>query len=132
MFPCALRRSGNFTPFHCGHFNIIFFSVTFFIVINLYLYNELFLPFIFISWRLITLQYCSGFCHTLTRISHGFACIPHPDPPSHFPLHPIPSGCCPKSHLTHRPISKLTTGHSTALQREEVQFHALEHRHKLP
>ena len=25
----------------------------------------------FISWRLITLQYCSGFCHTLTWISHG-------------------------------------------------------------
>ena len=23
-----------------------------------------FIPFIFISWRLITLQYCSGFCHT--------------------------------------------------------------------
>ena len=22
-------------------------------------------PFIFISWRLITLQYCSGYCHTL-------------------------------------------------------------------
>ena len=22
--------------------------------------------YIFISWRLITLQYCSGFCHTLT------------------------------------------------------------------
>ena len=22
-------------------------------------------PFIFISWRLITLQYCSGFCHTV-------------------------------------------------------------------
>ena len=47
-------------------------------------------PFIFISWRLITLQYCSGFCHTLTWISHGFTCIPHPDPPSHLPLHPIP------------------------------------------
>ena len=30
-----------------------------------------FFPFIFISWRLITLQYCSGFCHTLTWISHG-------------------------------------------------------------
>ena len=28
--------------------------------------------FIFISWRLITLQYCSGFCHTLTWINHGF------------------------------------------------------------
>ena len=25
-----------------------------------------FFPFIFINWRLITLQYCSGFCHTLT------------------------------------------------------------------
>ena len=36
---------------------------------------------IFISWRLITLQYCSGFCHTLTWISYGFTCVPHPDPP---------------------------------------------------
>ena len=45
----------------------------------------LFFSFIFISWRLITLQYCSGFCHTLTWISHGFTCIPHPDPPSHLP-----------------------------------------------
>ena len=44
----------------------------------------------FITWRLITSQYCSGFCHTLTRIRHGFTCIPHPDPPSHLPLHPIP------------------------------------------
>ena len=51
-----------------------------------------FFPFIFISWRLITLQYCSGFCHTLTWISHGFTCVPHPDPPSHFPLHPLPLG----------------------------------------
>ena len=49
-------------------------------------------PFIFISWRLITLQYCSGFCHTLTWISHGFTCIPHPDPPSHLPLYLIPLG----------------------------------------
>ena len=38
----------------------------------------------FICWRLITLQYCSGFCHTLTWISHGFTCIPHPDSPSHL------------------------------------------------
>ena len=52
----------------------------------------LFFPFIFISGRLITLQYCSGFCHTLTWISHGFTCIPHPDPPSHLSLYPIPLG----------------------------------------
>ena len=51
-----------------------------------------FFPLIFISWRLITLQYCSDFCHTLTRISHGFTCIPHPDRPSHLPLHLIPLG----------------------------------------
>ena len=44
----------------------------------------------FFSWKLITLQYCSGFCHTLTWISHGFTCIPHPDPPSHLPLYPLP------------------------------------------
>ena len=48
--------------------------------------------FFFISWRLITLQYCSGFCHTLTWISHGYTCIPHPDPPSHLSLHLIPLG----------------------------------------
>ena len=42
--------------------------------------------------RLITLQYCSGFCHTLTRISHGCTCVPHPEPPSHLPPHLIPPG----------------------------------------
>ena len=51
--------------------------------------HEFFFSFIFISWRLITLRYCSGFCHTLTWISHGFTCIPHPDPPSHLPLYLI-------------------------------------------
>ena len=46
----------------------------------------------FFIWRLITLQYCSGFCHTLTWISHGLTCAPHPVPPSHLPPHPIPLG----------------------------------------
>ena len=53
----------------------------------LFIYIFLFFPFIFISWRLITLQYYSGFCHTLTWISHGFTCIPHPNPPSCLPDH---------------------------------------------
>ena len=48
--------------------------------------------FIFISWRLITSQHFSGFCRTLTWISHGVTCIPHPDPPTHLPLHPVPLG----------------------------------------
>ena len=43
-----------------------------------------FFPFIFISWRLITLQYCSGFCHTSTWISHGFTCITIPIPSPAF------------------------------------------------
>ena len=47
---------------------------------------------IYFNWRLITLQYCSGFCHTLTWISHGCMCVPHPEPPSHIPPHPIPLG----------------------------------------
>ena len=49
-----------------------------------------FFSFIFISWRLIPLQYCSGFCDTLTWISHGFTFVPHSDPPSHLPPHPFP------------------------------------------
>ena len=62
-----------------------------------------FFPFIFISWRLITLQYCSGFCHILIWISHGFTCIPHPDPPSHLPLYLIPLGLpsAPGKHLSY-------------------------------
>ena len=35
-------------------------------------YICIFFPFIFISWRLITLQYCSGFCHTLVLIAIAF------------------------------------------------------------
>ena len=72
-----------------------FFFLSFFLLRNrehFILDCAIFSPIIFISWRLITLQYCSGFCHTLTWISHGFTCVPHPDPPSHLPLHPIPLG----------------------------------------
>ena len=53
--------------------NDFFFFLVFFIF-------YLFIYFL-IGWRLITLQYCSGFCHTLTWISHGFKCILNPVPP---------------------------------------------------
>ena len=66
--------------------------------------NYLFI-YLFISWSLITLQYCSGFCHTLTWISHGFTCIPHPNPPSHLSRYPItlnlPSAPGPSTCLMH-------------------------------
>ena len=54
--------------------------------------NNLFYSFIYFNWRLITLQYCGGFCHTFTWISHGCTCVPHPNPPSHLPPHSIPQG----------------------------------------
>ena len=81
----------------------------FIIELYIYIYNvyvikrdwPLFLPyikflifkilFIYFNWRLITLQYCSGFCRTLTWISHGCIC----DPPSQNTL-PPPS----PSHLS--------------------------------
>ena len=37
--------------------------------------------FIYFNWRLITLQYCTGFCHTLTWISMGVHVSPIPQPP---------------------------------------------------
>ena len=46
----------------------------------------------FFNWRLITLQYCSGFCHTSTWISHGCTCVSHSEPPSHLPSHLFPLG----------------------------------------
>ena len=45
---------------------------------------------IYFNWRLITLQYCSCFCHTLTRISHGCTCVSPSWMPPHLPPHPIP------------------------------------------
>ena len=48
---------------------------------------------IYFNWRLITVQDCSGFCHTLTWISHGCTCVPHPELPRLLPPHPIPQGC---------------------------------------
>ena len=47
----------------------------------------------YFNWKLITLQYCSGFCHTLTWISVHVSPILHPEPPFHLPPHPIPQGC---------------------------------------
>ena len=72
------RFRGAWLKFGQGGCQFRFFSFLFFIYL--------------ISWRLITLQYCSGFCHTLTWISLGYTCIPHPNPPSHLPLHPFPLG----------------------------------------
>ena len=59
----------------------VFFCLFVFVFSTLWFFFLLFFSFIFISWRLIISQHFSGFCHTLTWISHGFTCIPHPGPP---------------------------------------------------
>ena len=47
----------------------------------------------YFNWRLIPLQYCGGFCQTLTWINDECTCIPPSWTPSHLPPHPLPQGC---------------------------------------
>ena len=88
---CHPNISSSVVPFFSCHQSFPA-SGSFLFSFFLYFYFLNFFPNYFISWRRITLQYCSGFCHTLTWISHGFTCVPHPEPPSHAPPHPIPLG----------------------------------------
>ena len=70
------------------------------------LYLLIFFKLIYFNWRLITLQYCSGFCHTLTWISHGYTCVPHPEtPPTSSPSHSSGSGTSPE-----HPVSCIKPG----------------------
>ena len=70
----------------CGYDFILF--ILFVILLSILsqkFYNDIYFFFCFF------LIY-SEFCHTLKWNSHGFTCVPHPDPPSHLPLHPVPLG----------------------------------------
>ena len=62
--------------------------------------------FIYFNWRLIILQYCGSFCHTLTWISHGCTCVPHPIPQDHSSA-PALSTLFHASNLDWRPISHM-------------------------
>ena len=73
---------------------------------------------IYYNWRLITLQYCGGFCHTFTLISHGCMCVPNPDLPSHLPPHLIRQG-----HLSAPALSTL----SHALKLDQSISHMIIH-----
>ena len=53
--------------------------------------GAVFIFFYFFYFYFLTII-CSGFCHTLKWNSQGFTCAPHPDPPSHLPLHLLPLG----------------------------------------
>ena len=62
--PCKVLRASCLSCSTHGHFWLegLFFFFNLFIYFN---------------WKLITLQYCSGFCHTMTWISPGCTCVPH-------------------------------------------------------
>ena len=89
-FPIYLPWSDGTRCHDLSFLNVEVLFFPFYLFIFLYFFS-----FIFISWRLISLQYYSGFWHTLPWISHGFACVPHPDPPSRLPPHRfLPQGWC--------------------------------------
>ena len=96
-------RTRHLIPCHLSNIHFILFFLFCFIFVFSFT-QFYFFPFILISLRLITLQCCSGFCHTLTWIRHGFTCVPHPNLPSHLPPPPHPSGssqCTSPKHLSH-------------------------------
>ena len=63
----------------------------------------------YFNWRLITLQYCRGVCHTLTWISHGCPCVPHPEPSLPLPATSHPSGSSQCTSPEH-PVSCIEPG----------------------
>ena len=55
--------------------------------------QQFFFLIIYFKWRLITSQYCGGFCHTSTWISQGCTCVPPSWTLLHLPPHTIPLSC---------------------------------------
>ena len=90
--PNASRPSCGWLIFIRPEWALSSWAFFFCLFVWFFFFFTLFFSLTYISWSLITLQYCSGFCHTLTWISHGFTCVPHPEPPSHLPPHLIPLG----------------------------------------
>jgi len=80
--------------------------------------------FIYFNWRLITLQYCNGFGHTLTWISHGFICVPHPEPhlPPPSPSHPSGSSQCTSPE---HPVSCIEPGLAICFTYDNIRFHVI-------
>ena len=85
-----LKRSENMVLYPSGNLHFCWGEEWTRPTVRTGVYGGFFFFFFNFSWRLITLQHFSGFCHTLTWISHGCTCVPYPEPPSHFPPHPIP------------------------------------------
>ena len=83
--------------------------------------------FVFFNWRLITLQYCGGFRHTFTWISHGCTCVPHPEPPPSLPCTPSPSHPSGSSQCTspEHPVSCIKPGLAIYFTHDNIHFSML-------
>ena len=78
-------------------FNSFLLIQTFRFLYSAHCHSRLFIFFCFFFLIIITFLICSEFCHTLKWNVLEFTCLPHPDPPSHLPLHPLPPGLTPSS-----------------------------------
>ena len=89
----------------------ILVNVKWILIVVLFIYLVLFFLvfffFLFIYLFYFTIFY--RFCHTLTWIRHGCTCVPHPEPPSNLPPHPIPPGSSQCTSPEH-PVSCIETG----------------------
>ena len=68
---------------------------------------------IIFNWKIIASQYCVGFCHTSTWISHRYIYI-YPlssEPPSHLPPLPTPLGCYRALVWVPWVVDKIPIGH---------------------
>ena len=101
LFPSIMTESSLWWPrqfiiFFFLHFKFYFVSmkwmITKFIAIIILLCKSNHYSVYFIGLSADLFFICGGFCHTLKWNSHGFTCVPHPDPRSHLPLHPLPLG----------------------------------------
>ena len=96
----------------------------FFIFFHPFLYLCWHWVFFFLNWRLITLQYCGGFCHTFTWIHHGCICVPHPELPSHLPPYPSPQGH-PTATSPEHPVSCIELGLAVYFTYDNIQVSML-------
>ena len=67
-------------------------TVTLLLLTSIFIFIYLYFFCLFILFIYLFIFICSEFCHTLEWNSHGFTCVPHPNPPSHLPLHLLPLG----------------------------------------